>query len=231
MKVSRALRAVSKVVICFHLGIASAGFAATDWAPTTLLTQPFNISVSKIQITPSARWGLFRESDSISIQTSDNSTDPDLRPGVAILSTRSTPTTLTLPRGHYIVECNGDRNQFAVLPNDYNGAPFLGTEADDGTNPQLTQLLAVINPSWVRTRNGQWATVEAQQGVWNWTAMDQTVAANPGRKIIAYAGDELPAWVNSNNLVSNYTQRVVSGPGQPLQEPIGRPRSLERALV
>ena len=149
----------------------------------------------------------FWESDSISIQTSDNSPIQifDLS-GNSVYS--GTPTTLTLPRGHYIVECNGDRNQFAVLPNDYNGASFLGTEADDGTEPQLTQRLAVINPSWVRTKAGEWATVEAQQGVWNWTAMDQVIAANAGRKIIAYAGNLLPTWVNSNNFATNYTQVV-----------------------
>ena len=207
MNVSRALRAVLRVAVCLHIGIASVGFAATDWSPATLLTQPFDISVSKIQITPSARWGLFRESDSISIQTTDNSPIQifDLN-GNSVYS--GTSTILTLPRGHYIVECNGDRSQFAVLPNDYNGAPFLGTEADDGTDSSLTTRLAVINPSWVRTGNGEWAVVEAQQGVWNWTVMDQTIAANAGRKIIAYAGNLLPPWVNSNNFVASYTQVV-----------------------
>src|ERR1039458_1082793 len=73
MKISRALRAALRVVVCLHLGNASVGFAATDWSPATLLTQPFNTSVSKIQITPGSRWGLFRESDSISIQTTDDS--------------------------------------------------------------------------------------------------------------------------------------------------------------
>jgi hypothetical protein len=207
MNIFRALRAALSVVVCLYLGTARAGFAATDWSPPTLLTQPFNTSVSKIQITPSTRWELFRESDSISIQTSDNSEIQvfDLN-GNSVYS--GAPTILTLGRGHYIVECNGDRAQFCVLPNDYAGASFLGTEADDGTDSQLTQRMAAINPSWVRTGDGQWATVEAQQGVWNWAAMDQTVAANPERKIIAYAGDKLPTWVTSNNLVAAYTQFV-----------------------
>src|ERR1035441_2699080 len=133
MNVFRALRAVLRVVVCLCLGIAGVCFAATDWSPATLLTQPFNTNVSKIQLIPGSRWGLFRESDSISIQTTDNSAiqvfDLD---GNSVYS--GAPTTLTLPRGHYIVECNGDRNQFAVLPNDYNGASFLGTEADNGTD-------------------------------------------------------------------------------------------------
>jgi Concanavalin A-like lectin/glucanases superfamily/Putative Ig domain len=208
MKISRALRAALRVAICLYLGSILPGFAATDWSPATLLTQPFDSNASKIQITPGSRWGLFRESDSISIQTTDNSAIQilDLN-GSSIYS--GNPTNLTLPRGHYIVECNGDRNQFAVLPDDYAGASFLSTEADNGGDSSLTARLAAVNPSWVRTGDGEWATVEAQQGVFNWTAMDQTVAANAGRKIIAYIGDvTLPAWVNSNNFVASYTQFV-----------------------
>ena len=207
MNISRALRAALRVVVCLHLGSAVVSFAATNWSPATLLTQPFNISVSKIQITPSSRWGLFRESDSISIQTSDNSPIRifDLN-GNSVYS--GAPTTFTFLRGHYIVECNGDRTQFCVLPDDYAGASFLGTEADDGTDSALTQRLAAINPSWVRAKNGAWAAVEAQSGIFNWVAMDEAIAANPGRKIIAYVADTLPAWVNSNNFFASYTQFV-----------------------
>jgi hypothetical protein len=118
------------------------------------------------------------------------------------------PTSLHLAVGHYFVECNGDRNQFAVLPDDYAGASFLCTEADDGSDSSLTMRLSEVDPSWVRSGDAQWSIVEAQQGVFNWTAMDQTVAANPGRKIIAYVGDNSPAWVNSNNFVASYTQFV-----------------------
>jgi len=35
---------------------------------------------------------------------------------------------------HYFVETDGDRAQFAVLPDGYHGATFLGTEADPGTD-------------------------------------------------------------------------------------------------
>ena len=176
-------------------------------AVSNLFIYSFNPSVSKISFAPASRWGLFRQSDTITISTTDNSSIRVLAENGSVVYL-GPPTSLQFACGHYFVECNGDRNQFAVLPNDYNGASFLGTEADDGTEPQLTQRLAVINPSWVRTGNGAWAVVEAQQGVWNWTAMDQTVAANAGRKIIAYAGNLLPTWVNSNNFVTNYTQVV-----------------------
>jgi len=207
MKISRALRAVLSVAVCLYEGTTKVGFATTDWSPAALLTQPFDSNVSKIQITPASRWGLFRESDSITIQTTDNSAIQifDLN-GNSLYS--GSPTNFTLPRGHYIVECNGDRNQFAVLPDDYAGASFLCTEADDGTDSSHTTRLAQVDPSWVRAGDGQWAIVEAQQGVFNWTAMDQTVAANPGRKIIAYGGDTSPTWVNSNNFVTSYTQFV-----------------------
>jgi len=49
--------------------------------------------------------------------------------------------------------------------------------------------------------------VEGQQGIFNWAAMDRTIAANARHRIIAYAG-QLPSWVNSSNLLASYTQFV-----------------------
>ena len=187
--------------VCFCAGMANAQ------AVSNLFIYPFDPAVSKISITPSTRWGLFREADTITVSTTDNSSIRVLDENGSVVYL-GPPTSLQLAPGHYFVECNGDRNQFAVLPNDYAGATFLGTEADDGTDSSLTARLAQINPSWVRTGDGQWATVEAQQGVFNWAAMDKAVAANAGRKIIAYAGDSLPAWVNATNLFASYTQFV-----------------------
>jgi hypothetical protein len=187
--------------VCFRAETADAQ------AVSSLFIYPFNPAVSKISTAPSARWGLFRQADTIAISTTDNSPIRVLAMNGSVMYL-GPPTSLQFAPGHYFVECNGDRDQFAVLPNDYVGASFLGTDADDGTDSQLTQRLAVINPSWVRTGNGEWAVVEAQQGVWNWTVMDQTIAANAGRKIIAYAGNLLPPWVNSNNFVASYTQVV-----------------------
>jgi hypothetical protein len=187
--------------VCFRAATADAQ------AVSNLFIYPFNPAVSKISLAPSARWGLFRQADTITISTTDNSSIRVLAENGSVVYL-GPPTSLQLAPGHYFVECNGDRNQFAVLPNDYAGATFLGTEADDGTDSSLTARLAQINPSWVRTGDGQWATVEAQQGVFDWAAMDQAVAANAGRKIIAYAGDTLPAWVNATNFLASYTQFV-----------------------
>ena len=187
--------------VCFHAATADAQIAPN------LFIYSFNPAVSKISITPSSRWGLFRESDTITVSTTDSSSIRILAESGSVVYL-GPPTSLHLPLGHYFVECNGDRNQFCVLPDDYAGASFLGTEADDGTDSSLTTRLAAVNPSWVRTGDGVWAAVEAQQGVWNWTAMDQAIAANAGRRIIAYVADALPAWVNANNFVASYTQFV-----------------------
>ena len=85
-------------------------------------------SSQKIQCLPAARWGLFREADTISIQTTNNLpiqiTDLD---GTVVY--QGAPTSLVLPRGHYFVTCSDDAAEFAVLPNDYAGSPFLGMEA------------------------------------------------------------------------------------------------------
>jgi hypothetical protein len=200
MNIPRALRAVLRVAVCLHLGSAGIGLAATDWSPATLLTQPFDISVSKIQITPSARWGLFRESDSISIQTTDDSAIQifDLN-GNSVYS--GIPTTLTLPRGHYIVECNGDRTQFCVLPDDYAGAPFLGSETDNWSDSSCEQRMAAMGITWVRMVQSLWEDVETNRDAWDWSTVDKAVAANPGRKIIAMSASLVPSWVGPNEIV------------------------------
>jgi Concanavalin A-like lectin/glucanases superfamily/Putative Ig domain len=182
--------------------------AADAQAVSNLFIFSFNPAVAKISTAPATRWGLFRQSDTVTISTTDNSTIRVLTENGLVVYL-GPPTSLHLAGGHYFVECNGDRNQFAVLPDDYAGASFLSTEADNGGDSSLTVRLAAVNPSWVRAGEAMWANVEAQQGVFNWTAMDQTVAANAGRKIFAYIGDvTLPAWVNSNNFVATYTQFV-----------------------
>ncbi len=192
---------VLAATICFCAATAGAQEASN------LFIYSFNPAVSKISLAPATRWGLFRQSDTIIISTTDNSTIRVLAMNGSVVYL-GPPTSLQLAVGHYFVECNGDRNQFAVLPNDYAGASFLCTDADDGSDSSLTVRLAQADPSWERTGDGQWGMVEAQQGVFNWAAMDQTMAVNPGRKVIAYAGDAPPAWVNSNNFVSAYTQFV-----------------------
>ncbi|HUJ09743.1 MAG TPA: hypothetical protein VL171_06930 [Verrucomicrobiae bacterium] len=87
------------------------------------------------------------------------------------------PGTLPrLPVGHYFVETAKDKTQFAVLPSDYTGVSFLGTEANwDGS---VAQLLQQIGPGWSRALyNGNtWHEVEPQRGVWDWQKLDTVVA-------------------------------------------------------
>src|SRR5436190_15496984 len=92
-------------------------------------SMPFDQTKKKISVLPAENWGLFKERDMITIQTFDNSpiTVFDLY-GKTVYSGR-TPAFLSLPCGHYFIECRGDRNQFAVLPNAYAGASFLGAGA------------------------------------------------------------------------------------------------------
>ena len=192
----------------------SAVFSSVILAPaggvglSQAFTQRFDVRSNSIQLSPPERFGLFRESDRISIRTSNNARVHvfTLR-GETVYEGR--PGKLpALAVNHYFVETDGDRTQFAVLPDSYHGATFLGAEADSGGDIQFSQKLEQIQPAWVRTGAGQWAVVEARQGIWNWTAMDRTIAVNAGRKIIAYVADALPAWVNSNNFVASYTQFV-----------------------
>ncbi len=199
MNISRALRAVLRVVVCLHLGSAAIGLAATDWSPATLLTQPFDISSNIIQLTPGTRWGLFRESDSITITTTNASPIQvfDLN-GNSVYS--GSPTTFTLPRGHYVVECNGDRTQFCVLPNDYAGAPFLGSETDNWSDSSAGQRMTEMGISWVRMVQSIWENVETNRNAWDWSSVDKAVTANPGRKIIAMSASLVPSWVGPDEI-------------------------------
>jgi len=206
MKVSDALRALWRVVVCLQVA-GGVCLAATDWSPSTLLTQPFDVNTNLIQITPSMRWGLFRESDSISITTADASPIQifDLN-GNTVYS--GNPTTLTLPRGHYIVEANGDRNQFAVLPNDYTGNSFLGSEPANWNDSAAAARMTAMSPTWVRANQSIWASVETNRDAWDWSIMDMVMAANPGRKIIAQSADFVPSWVGPDEIIPLHTAFV-----------------------
>src|ERR1022692_1055478 len=64
----------SAVVLIVLAGAVSFRAAMADaQAVSNLFIYPFNPAVSKISITPSTRWGLFRQSDTITISTTDNS--------------------------------------------------------------------------------------------------------------------------------------------------------------
>src|SRR4029077_9762082 len=100
-----------------------------------------------------------------------------------------------LPIGHYFVETEGDRTQFAVLPDDYMGASFLGTEGDGGNNSSISEKLKLINPTWVRVGvESQWEVVQAEPGWWDWDQLDRVITINAGRRIIVNASRR-PAWV------------------------------------
>src|ERR1039458_1646436 len=68
---------------CFHAAIAEAQVVSN------LFIYPFNPLVSKISITPNTRWGLFREADTITVSTTDNSS-------IRILAERSEEHTSEL---------------------------------------------------------------------------------------------------------------------------------------
>jgi hypothetical protein len=182
--------------------------SAGDVDISRVFTQKFDIRSHLIQLSLPERFGLFRESDKIFIERTHGAK-------VRVFTLRGDtvyegrPGKLpALAVNHYFAETDGDRTQFAVLPENYHGATFLGTEADSGTDIQLSQKLEQIQPAWVRAGEGQWAIAEAQQGVFNWVATDRMMDANAGRKIIVYAGDKPPAWVNSTNFLDGYAQFV-----------------------
>lgn len=177
--------------------------------PTIAFTQPFDWNTSKITILPASNWGLFKADDTVTISTSDNSpiTVYDLYGNTVYAGA---PQSMTFEVGHYFVECNGDRNQFAVLPNDYAGASFLGDIAYDGYVDGL-QRQQQIQPAWVRTGVAGWEHVQAERDTWNWTRMDKVIENNPGRKILVVAsGNHPPSWVQPSNLTSHYAAYVTA---------------------
>src|SRR5437870_11393767 len=94
------------------LGVGSVS-PANGQTPTNAFTQPFNWATNKISILPASNWGLFNAGDTVSISTSDNSpvTIFNLY-GQTVYS--GAPTSMNFAVGHYFIQCNGDRNQFAV---------------------------------------------------------------------------------------------------------------------
>jgi hypothetical protein len=164
---------------------------------------PFNpagLSVPKISILPSTRWNLLRESDAITVSTTDNSSIRVLAMNGSVMYL-GPPATLHLGLGHYFVECNGDRTQFCVLPNNYAGAPFLGMEGLPLGND--TNVITAVSPSWLRISGGSgalWDEVQPQAGAWDWSTADQVISNNvgAGRKII-WVAFYRPSWLTDDN--------------------------------
>ena len=182
---------------------------ASAQVPATAFTQPFDYTKTKIVISPASKWGVFKTGDSVTISTSNSLTITVFNSyGQTVYS--GAPTTTTYPAGHYFVQCNGDRNQFVVLPADYDGAPFFGAwTARTSTNDYLQPIYSQLGMQWVRTSWGAIDNVRSDASAWNWTNMDAVVAANPGRAIIVTAADG-PAlsWIQSSQLLSVYTNFV-----------------------
>ncbi len=206
------IRAGCFPVVLMVLAVAAWFRAATAdaQAVSNLFIYPFDQYATNniiISITPSTRWGLFRLSDAITISTTNNSS-------IRVVTENDTvvylgpPTTLHLPLGHYFVECNGDRNQFAVLPNDYTGSSFLGSECANSDDSAGAQRMASMGTAWVRVIQSVWALVETNRNMWDWSSTDLSVAANTNSKIIAVSGDFVPSWVGPNEIISQHTAYV-----------------------
>lgn len=177
--------------------------------PTTAFTLPFDWTTKKINILPEAKRNVFKVGETVTISTSNNLpiTVFNLYGGTVYTGA---PGVLNLAAGHYFVQCNGDRNQFAVLPGDYAGASFLGDMAYTGYRIGEERQQR-IQPGWARAGVGIWPAVQPTSGTWNWSNMDIAIATNTGRKILAIAGaNGVPAWVQRTNLVSNYVAYVTA---------------------
>ena len=206
------IRAGCFPVVLMVLAVAACFRAATvdAQAVSNLFIYSFNPYATNniiISITPSTRWGLFRLSDAITISTTNSSSIRVLAMNGSVVYL-GPPTTLHLPLGHYFVECNGDRDQFAVLPDNYAGSSFLGSECANSDDSAGAQRMASMGTAWVRVIQSVWALVETNRNMWDWSSTDLSVAANTNSKIIAVSADFVPSWVGSNEIISQHTAYV-----------------------
>ncbi len=186
-------------VFLFSIAILLAGVRPLDSATIRLVTAP------------KGRAGLFRESDGIRVEPPSGQT-------VRVRSWRGqpvyngSPTNLHLRCGHYFVEAGDRREQFAVLPDGYRGASFLGTEAaptgEDPSARARAERVALIQPAWVRIMDvSKWSYVRPTRDRFNWRPLDQMVAANASRRIILAAW-ERPAWVTDEEFTPAFAEYV-----------------------
>ena len=168
-------------------------------------TQAFDPRAGKIEVDPTSNWGVFRASETVAVKTSDGSAIRvfDLK-GTTVYQ-GSSGSLPSLPVGHYFIECPGDRSQFCVLPNDYSGAAFIGTDVSNGDQAYVERL-AQIQPTWVRTFV-LWSTIQPQSNVWDWSLLDAQVLANPGKRIVVVAFFR-PAWVDDANFLPSYLNYI-----------------------
>ncbi|NQU10447.1 putative Ig domain-containing protein, partial [bacterium] len=173
----------------------------------------FDVTTGRITLTPASRWMLFRESDTVSIGTTGNTTIRVLSLDGALVY-QGPPTSRTFARGHYFVETPGDRTQFAVLPDDCGILEMMGVH-DTGSWTQGNQVKASLGPRWERSGHGLWLRVQPTATTWDWSEMDNAMAdlEGTGRKIIYIGGagaPGVPAWISPNQPITAYTNAVVT---------------------
>ena len=165
----------------------------------------FDPSHALVKIEPIARWGLFRESEAITVRTLVGTTIRVMDWRGNVVYSGKPGRLLQLPVGHYFVEIPGDRTQFAVLPADYHGASFLGTDADLGLDPAQTLRVDNVDPQVVRG-GAHWPEVQPTPDTWNWESTDRMIAVNAARhrKILIVANIR-PDWLTDDSeFVSRY---------------------------
>jgi hypothetical protein len=190
------------------LGFMARSAPAQVTTSTNLFTRSFNQQNHYLFLRPAQRWGMFRVSDQISIYVTTHSPVRIFTLQGETVYEGSSGMLPHLPVGHYFVETEGDRAQFAVLPDDYKGASFLGTECDGGNNSSISAKLKLIGPAWVRVLGeGFWEIVQPVRGFWDWERLDRVVEVNAGRRIIVNAFHR-PPWVGDDEFIPLFAQYV-----------------------
>ena len=133
--------------------------------------------------------------------------------GTFVASNASSPLVLArLPVGHYFVQVDHDRSQFAVLPKNRQ-RNFLGFDlwpSDDGR-------VRGARFGWGRIHTElRWETVETNSATaWNWSRADRVLAHNAGFgiKITATLAYPRPIWQTNNDTYnadySNFVWTVI----------------------
>src|SRR5580658_5266335 len=119
-------------------------------SPASCFTMPFNQSVNLIQITPQTGWGFFYQSNSITIQTSNNAAINVYTLNGALVYSGAPTTLSNLAIGHYFVETYGDRAEFAVLPSNWPSLSTLGWSGGYQPDPSIEAVADFLQLGWVR---------------------------------------------------------------------------------
>jgi hypothetical protein len=174
-------------------------------------SKSFDWTKKKIRILPAENWGLFKMRDTVMIETADRSAISVLDLYGRTVWRGHSPAFLHLSCGHYFVECEGDRDEFCVLPNGYDGASFLGCGGYTNVPWGDYQKIQMINPRWIHTFKSSLNQVLPASNRWDWSAMDTVVAVHARRKILATVGDGAPPkWISEPQLLGVFTNYVAA---------------------